>query len=154
MHYLLIGILLFLGFGALLTFGFYLELKDRKKIKLLMKNIDQKFNDVLTQQIDKIILEKNTLDLDIDQISSDTYDIILPQIDGLISQIDAITRKVELDDGYTQYFQNVLGIVSYHLSQKEKLSDDEGLEIRNAFRTAIVSNLKERNKENIIIWEQ
>ena len=144
MHYLLFGILLFLGFGALLTFGFYLELKDRKKIRLLMKNIDQKFNDVLTQQIDKIILEKNTLDLDIDQISSDTYDIILPQIDGLISQIDAITRKVELDDGYTQYFQNVLGIVSYHLSQKEKLSDDEGLEIRNAFRTAIVSNLKER----------
>ena len=144
MHFLLFGLFAFLCFGALLSWGFYLELKDRKKVKLLMGNIDQKFDDVLTQQIDKIILEKNTLDLDIDKISLDTYDIILPQIDGLISQIDAITRKVELDEGYTQYFQNVLGIVSYHLSEKEKLSEDEKAEIRKAFRTAIISNLKER----------
>ena len=144
MQFLLFGILAFLAFGAFVSLGFYLELKDRKKIKLLMKNIDQKFDKVISQQIDKIIFENNTLDLDIDKISSDTYDIILPQIDGLISQIDAITRKVELGEGYTQYFQNVLGIVSYHLSQEENLDEQERFEIRRAFQTAISSNLKER----------
>jgi len=144
MQFLLFGILAFLAFGAFVSLGFYLELKDRRKVKLLMKNIDQKFDKVISQQIDKIIFENNTLDLDIDKISSDTYDIILPQIDGLISQIDAITRKVELGEGYTQYFQNVLGIVSYHLSQEENLDEQERFEIRAAFQTAIVSNLKER----------
>jgi hypothetical protein len=135
-------------FLGLMTLGFYLSFVAGKKTALLLKSIDEKYEDFVVNYIANNIVEQNKFDLDKDELAHSALVVIKPEIEGIIAHINS-TSSTDVPINYnSKYFKNIASIArtlfdKRHKTQHEVSQADEH-KLYTAFQDAIEADLTRR----------
>ena len=126
-----------------------------KRINLLFKKIDKKYESFLKKKVHNVFLTKENYKIEIEKLADLSMTVIKPQIDGVFA---LIRLKAKPDGGInfsSKYFEGVIAHTEALLirdTKAYKLTQNDKKEFYNAFKTNIVSDITERiyiNEEEI-----
>jgi hypothetical protein len=135
-------------FLGLMTLGFYLSFVAGKKTALLLKAIDEKYEDFVLNYIANNIVEQNNFDLDKYELVHTVLVVIKPEIESIIAHINS-TSSTDVPIKYnSKYFKNIAPIArtlfdKRHKTQHEVSQMDEN-KLYTAFQDAIEADLTRR----------
>jgi len=139
--------------GALLTLGFVIEAnasnKAATRIKSLLSELDNKYAEFIEKRITYSILDKNDVDIDKKAVLEEAVIILKPQINALISLINATTVKKVKTELYSEYFSNIISVadsmfLKSQTNDSKRLTGEDEQRIRTAFYDAINSDIAKR----------
>jgi len=126
-----------------------------KRINLLFKKIDKKYESFLKKKVHNVFLTKENYKIEIEKLADLSMTVIKPQIDGVFA---LIRLKAKPDGGInfsSKYFEGVIAHTEALLirdTKAYKLTQNDKKEFYNAFKVNIVSDITERiyiNEEEI-----
>ncbi|OQX99160.1 MAG: hypothetical protein B6I20_10275 [Bacteroidetes bacterium 4572_117] len=126
-----------------------------KKINILFKKIDKKYELFLKKQVHNIFLTKENHKIEIEKLADLCMTVIKPQIDGIYA---LVRLKGKPDGGInfsSKYFEGVIAITEALLirdSKVYKLTEKDKKDFYNAFKINMISDITERiyiNEEEI-----
>lgn len=120
-----------------------------KKAEKILKNIEQKYDDYLQRKIDHQVLKHENFDLDRDKAFREVMVLLKPDIQSLISLINATIYSDTRTEYQAQYFSNIPHITNemFEKSTKRKndsLTKEDEEKIYAAFETAVRSDITNR----------
>jgi len=118
-----------------------------KKINLLFKKIDKKYEQYLKKQVHNIFLTKENYKVEVEKLADLCMTVIKPQIDGIYA---LVRLKAKPDGGInfsSKYFEGVIALTEALLIRDvkaHKLTEKEKKEFYQAFKVNMVSDITER----------
>ena len=146
----------YLFFLILIVIAFYLvkniikgnrKTVSVKKINLLFKRIDKKYESFLKKKVHNIFLTKENYKIEIEKLADLSITVLKPQIDGIYA---LVRLKAKPDGGLnfsSKYFEGVIAITEALLirdTKAYKLTEKDKNEFYNAFKINIISDIAER----------
>ncbi|MCU0448073.1 MAG: hypothetical protein MUE85_24495 [Microscillaceae bacterium] len=135
-------------FAGLLALGFYLSFAAGKQASLILKAIDEKYEDFVNNYIANNIVEQNKFEIDKEELAHTVLIVIKPEIESIIAHINA-TSSTDVPISYqSKYFKNIASIArtlfdKRHKTQHEISPTDES-KLYAAFQDAIDADLTRR----------
>jgi len=145
----IIGIVL----AGLILLGLIVSKTEAKsaaaKARTLLQELDLKYGDFVEKRINLTILDKNTLDINKEEVLHECMDLIKPEIEGLIAIINSTKTSTVNINYLSTYFKSPVSFVE---SFFEKSTKNEGKQLLNtdedqlfeSFRDTINSDLTKR----------
>jgi uncharacterized protein (UPF0333 family) len=145
---LIIGIVVLL-FVIFAVFGDHAAKSVGKKAKKLMISLDLKYEDFVEKRITLNILKNESFDIDIEKITEEALMILKPDIDGVISQINANSMSTAEIDYDSKYFKNAVSLINSLYRKKftysnKMLARGDEIEFNYCFRDGIKADLAKR----------
>ncbi len=117
----IVVLLIFLGF-----LGNQEAKKTTKKIKKYLTALEDKYEDFIEKRLTLSILKKDTFDVDVDDILRQSIVIMKPEIEGILSDINATDLSTITVNANLKYFSNAVSLVN-SLFQKSRAAEDKQL---------------------------
>lgn len=142
-----------LGLIGILALGAIAASRDSKNKALnviaRLNAMEDKYEKFVEKNIHSHILEKNDLQVDPEELASNTLKFIIPDLDGLISLINTTTYTTVEINHTAQYFPNLVSLTeSYFIqsqkSKSKKLSPEEEENFRKTALDAIHADIQRR----------
>ena len=153
LFFLIVIVVIYLLIRNILGFG--RKTVSVKKINLLFKKIDKKYELFLKKQVHNVFLTKDNYKVEIEKIADLCMTVIKPQIDGIYA---LVRLKAKPDGGInfsSKYFEGVIAITEALLirdTRAYKLTEKDKKEFYNAFKVNMISDITDRiyiNEEEI-----
>ena len=118
-----------------------------KKINLLFKKIDKKYEQYLKKQVHNVFLTKENYKVEVEKLADLCMTVIKPQIDGIYA---LVRLKAKPDGGInfsSKYFEGVIALTEALLirdTKAYKLTENDKKEFYNAFKVNMISDITER----------
>ena len=153
LFYLVIIVVIYLLIRNILGIG--RKTVSVKKINMLFKKIDKKYELFLKKQVHNVFLTKESYKVEIEKLADLCMTVIKPQIDGIYA---LVRLKAKPDGGInfsSKYFEGVIAITEALLirdTKAYKLTENDKREFYQAFKVNMISDITERiyiNEEEI-----
>jgi hypothetical protein len=121
-----------------------------KRIADLLKKTDKRYDEFISKRIDEHIIKKNDFNLDKDRLAKESTDLLKPQIETIISHINAAQGK-SIEVNYKKgFFPNVAPLCEHLFLKKERsrqkeLSREDENRLFTAFEDSIKADISERS---------
>ncbi len=118
-----------------------------KKINLLFKKVDKKYESYLKKKVHNVFLTKENYKVEVEKLADLCITIIKPQIDGIYA---LIRLKAKPDGGInfsSKYFEGVIALTEALLirdTKTFKLTEKDKKEFYEAFKVNMISDITER----------
>ena len=118
-----------------------------KKINLLFKKIDKKYESFLQKKVHNVFLTKENYKVEIEKLANLCMTVIKPQVDGIYA---LVRLKAKADGGInfsSKYFEGVIAVTEALLirdTKNYKLTEKDKKEFYNAFKINMISDITER----------
>ncbi len=133
-------------FTVLVVFGGNESRKDGQKTKQMIMVMETKYADFSDKRISIIFINDNKTDFDVEKLTNEIMVVLKPDIDGLISFINAGTYSGVKVEHTSKYFANLPSLASEMFKIKAErpdkvLNQQDEKEIFNSVKDAVKSDL-------------